>query len=195
MQKTICVFILLMSFIHSSFAGTKDVELIDSFINKAPYMDDFIEVKAGAFVMGSPFAEKSRNQDEFPHLVFLTQDFQIQTTEVTQFQYFSVTGSNPSYFKEEKYCEFEYEVIDGISLCPNHPVEKVSWNDVQKFISQLNEKDDQYIYRLPTEAEWEYAARGCLGQPNGDLANCATTAFYLGNRISVYWANYRNYSP
>ena len=151
----------------------------------------FVEVKAGTFQMGSPLHEVGRDLDEIPHLVTLTRDFEIQITEVTQFQYFSVTGSNPSHFSKRKYCRKDYLVIKGQPLCPYHPVERVSWNEVQSFVSQLNEKDDQYTYRLPTEAEWEYAARGCQGsgQPT-DQALCATTTFNLGDHISTSDVNY-----
>ena len=76
--------------------------------------------------------KKSRNDDEIQHKVTLTQDFEIQTTEVTQLQYFLVMGYNPSYFKKEEYCSNEYLVINGEELCPDHPVEQVSWNDAQR---------------------------------------------------------------
>ena len=122
--------------------------------------DDFVEVKAGTFQMGSPLDEEDRDSNETPHLVTLTQGFEIQITEVTQIQYFLVTGENPSFFSQEEYCLEDYKVIQGQSFCPDHPVERVSWNEVKDFIPQLNGKDDQYTYRLPTEAEWEYAAGG-----------------------------------
>ncbi len=114
----------------------------------------------GAFQMGSPDSEANRDIDETKHLVILTRWFEIQKTEVTQSQWFSLMGTNPSIFKTKKYCPTEYVEKDGIPLCPNHPVEKVSWNDIQTFIDKLNKRQDGYEYRLPTEAEWEYAARG-----------------------------------
>jgi formylglycine-generating enzyme required for sulfatase activity len=70
----------------------------------------------------------------------------MQTTELTQGQWERIMGSNPSYF--EKYGN-------------DCPVENVSWNDVQEFIRKLNQKEGTDKYRLPTEAEWEYAARSC----------------------------------
>jgi formylglycine-generating enzyme required for sulfatase activity len=71
-------------------------------------------------------------------------DYYIGETEVTQAQWKKVMGTNPSYF----------------SGCNDCPVEKVSWDDVQLFLSRLNERMGGFEYRLPTEAEWEYAARG-----------------------------------
>ncbi|RLD58109.1 MAG: sulfatase-modifying factor protein, partial [Bacteroidetes bacterium] len=96
-------------------------------------------VKGGTFQMGS----NNGGTDEKPvHRVSLD-DFYIGKYEVTQKQWRKIMGNNPSHFFG----------------CDNCPVETVSWNDVQKFITKLNQKTGQH-YRLPTEAEWEYAARG-----------------------------------
>ena len=166
-----------------------------------------MQVKAGAFQMGSSLDEVDRTSllDETPHLVTLTQDFEIQTTEVTQLQYFLLMDENPSYFSKEKYCPEDYSRIERYSLfrrieehslCSNHPVERVSWNQVQKFISLLNKKDDKYTYRLPTETEWEYAARGCQGSSEPrNQAYCTSTAFNLGDGISRDEVNYKGNYP
>ena len=83
----------------------------------------FIYIKPGSFIMGSPSDESGRNSDETQHRVTLTKGFYLQTTEVTQGQWKAVMGNNPSYFK---------------SCGDDCPVEDISWNDVQKFISKLN---------------------------------------------------------
>lgn len=104
----------------------------------------FVYIKPGTFMMGSPEDEPGRGSDEKQHKVTLTKGFYMQTTEVTQGQWKSVMGNNPSDFK---------------NCGDDCPVENVSWNDVQEFIKKLYEKEGKDIYRLPTEAEWEYAAR------------------------------------
>ena len=102
------------------------------------------------------------NKREFMRRVTISKSFYIQTTEVTQAQWRAVMGSNPSFFKSD-----------------NHPVDNVSWNDAQRFISKLNLKEGIKKYRLPTEAEWEYAARAgsaadyCFGDDGGKLAKYA----------------------
>lgn len=118
--------------------------------------DNFVFIKAGKFEMGT--LTDVKGHDETLHRVIISKDFEMQTTAVTQGQYLLVMGYNPSYFKKNKYCKNDYIQIDGIEICPNNPVESVSWEDAQSFINKLNTKDNQYQYRLPTEAEWEYSA-------------------------------------
>ncbi len=103
----------------------------------------FVYIEPGEYLRGSPDHELGRSSDEIQHRVILTNGFYLQATEVTQGQWKAVMGSNPSYFS------------DCGDSCP---VESVSWNDVQAFITKLN-KLGQGAHRLPTEAEWEYAAR------------------------------------
>ena len=103
----------------------------------------FNYIEPGSFMMGSPTNESGRDSDEIRHKVTLTKGYFLQTTPVTQGQWKAVMGSNPSYF----------------SNCgDNCPVDSVSWNDAQIYIDKLN-SIGEYTYRLPTEAEWEYAAR------------------------------------
>jgi len=104
---------------------------------------EFVLIPAGEFDMGSPSTEEGRYGDEGPvHRVKLANTFYMGRYEVTQKQWREVMGNNPSSFKGD-----------------NLPVEEVSWNDVQQFIKKLNEKEGTNKYRLPSEAEWEYAAR------------------------------------
>ena len=123
----------------------------------------FIRVPAGIFLMGSPVSEANRGPNEGPqHLVTLTRSFEIQRTEVTQWHWVVVMGYNPSSFTSPSHCPGEHRSFEGTALCPNHPVERVSWDDIQVFLTRLNERvgeEEGYLYRLPTEAEWEYAAR------------------------------------
>jgi len=104
----------------------------------------FVHIPSGTFTIGSPTSETDRYEDEKQVDVTLTEGFYLQTTEVTQWQWRAVMGKNPSFFQD---------------CGDNCPVEHVSWNDVQEFIHQLNLKEGVDIYRLPTEAEWEYACR------------------------------------
>ena len=145
----------------------------------------FVSLKGGTFEMGS-LPSESGDPDEKLHKVTLTRDFEIQTTEVTQLQYFSVMNRNPSRFKSSEHCDqSEYMEKDGISLCSNNPVENVSWYNVKSFIHEWNQNiNDGYIYRLPTEAEWEYAARAGT-----------TTAFNLGDNINTNVVNYNGKYP
>jgi formylglycine-generating enzyme required for sulfatase activity len=116
---------------------------------------EFVYVSPGSFMMGSPSGESNRDSDEKQHRVTLTREYYMQTTEVTQGQWRKVMGSNPSKFT---------------NCGDNCPVEKVSWEDCQQFIQKLNGMEGTRKYRLPTEAEWEYAARaGTTGAYAGDL--------------------------
>ena len=103
-----------------------------------------IKVEGGTFMMGATLEQgKKASKDEKPaHSVTLS-DYYIGETEVTQELWQAVMGNNPSYY----------------SGCPQRPVERVSWNDCQEFIRKLNQLTGKN-FRLPTEAEWEYAARG-----------------------------------
>jgi len=120
----------------------------------------FVWIVPWTFVMGSPESEDGRQSDEVIHTVTLTQGFWMSDHETTQAEYQLVMGSNPSFRK-------------GESL----PVETVSWNDAESYCQKLTWRERaagritaQQEYRLPTEAEWEYAARaGTTGARYGEL--------------------------
>ncbi len=149
----------LQKFVFSKDKQSFEFNILRSYIKTPGISAQFVGVRAGTFQMGSPASEKNRESDEIAHSVTLTKDFEIQQTEVTQAQWFLVMGYNPSSFKSKDSCPEDYLEINGTALCPNHPVETVSWNDTQEFIKKINQGNDGYSYRLPTEAEWEYAAR------------------------------------
>ncbi len=125
--------ILFFGGIDSIQAQTKSSQVVDL---------EMVLIPAGEFIMGSPADEKDRFDNEGPqHKVVISKPFYLGKYEITQEQWETVMGYNPSEFKGKR-----------------RPVENVSWNDCQRFIKQLN-KLGQGTFRLPTEAEWEYACR------------------------------------
>jgi len=112
--------------------------------------------------MGSDTKDRVRDANEVPHEVQITDSFEIQKTELTQLQWYFVMGYNPSEFSRRENCPAGHLVLNGVELCADHPVEMISWFDAQAFIRRLNDSRDGFIYRMPTEAEWEFAARGGL---------------------------------
>lgn len=132
---------------------------------KGPVADmNFIFISPRSFMMGSPRNESGRWANETLHRVKLTQGFYIQTTEVTQGQWRDIMGYNPSHF----------------SRCGSDcPVENVYWGDVMEFIGRLNKREGTDKYRLPTEAEWEFACRAgsmemwCFGNDSSKLYDYA----------------------
>ena len=124
---------------------------------------EFVMVSPGEFQMGCSEGAKPNecSKDEKPrHRVQITKAFEIGKTEVTGKQWQAVMGSDPSAFK-------------GESL----PVEQVTFPQVQEFLSKMNARNDGFLYRLPTEAEWEYAARA------------GTTDQYAGSLHDMAWYN------
>jgi formylglycine-generating enzyme required for sulfatase activity len=128
--------------------------------------EDFVWIPPGTFVMGSPFGEPGRGQDENLHSVILTRGFWISDHEVTQEEYEALMENNPSTFRGDL----------------NLPVESVTWHDAVTYCSRLTERERsagritaQQAYRLPTEAEWEYSARS------------GTTSLRYGNLMDIAW--------
>lgn len=135
----------------------------------------FVYIPSGSFVMGSPEHEPGRDEAEIEHEVTLSRAFFLQTTPVTQGQWVGLMGNNPSAFiKHDDDC----------------PVEQVSWFDCQEFIKAINALGEG-TYRLPTEAEWEYACRAGSTAPFalGDISSLfcdhdpilGISAWYCGN--------------
>ncbi len=101
-----------------------------------------VKVEGGTFMMGAPSSDAEAYSNEMPQHCVTLSEYYIAETEVTQALWQAVMGGNPSHFK-----------------FPDRPVEEISWNDCKTFIEKLNQLTDKQ-FRLPTEAEWEYAARG-----------------------------------
>jgi len=122
---------------------------------------EFVWIEAGTLLMGSPESDDMASDGEKPeHRVTISRGFWLGKYEITQRQWESVMGNNPSFFRGK-----------------NRPVEQVSWEDVQGLISKLNRSAGSSVYRLPTEAEWEYACRAetttrwSFGSDNSTLAS------------------------
>ena len=138
---------------------------------------EMIWVQPGTFTMGSPVNEANRSSNETEHNVTLTKGFYLGKYEVTQAQYEAVMTGNPN----------------GLSPTPsnwpnnpNRPVEKVSWEDAQNFLTRLNNSEQAagrlhngWSYVLPSESQWEYACRAGT-----------TTAYSWGNASTPANANY-----
>lgn len=148
---------------------------------------EFVYIEPGTFMMRRSSREPGRRGDVTRHQVTLTRGFYMQTTEVTQGQWQAIMGNNPSHFSNcGKDC----------------PVENVSWDDVQEFIKALNRKEGK-SYRLPTDADWEYAARAgskgrfCFGDSDSQLGeyawyseNSGDKTHPVGQKRSNEWGLY-----
>ncbi|OQW94619.1 MAG: hypothetical protein BWK79_05265, partial [Beggiatoa sp. IS2] len=111
---------------------------------------EFVLIPAGKFMMGANPNDQNANDDENPrHEVAITNPFYMGKHEVTQGQWTKIMGDNPSNFDDD---------LVGQDFL-KHPVESIDWKDVKEFIKRLNMLEKTDKYRLPTEAEWEYAAR------------------------------------
>jgi formylglycine-generating enzyme required for sulfatase activity len=140
----------------------------------------FVRIPPGCFMMGSPDTESGRGSDEGPVHEVCLDGFWMGKYEVTQAQWQAVMGSNPAWFNRERLGKDT----------GHHPVEQVSWHDVQEFITKLNAATVEthgrasLPFRLPTEAEWEYAARAGT-----------TTPFHFGPTITTAQVNYDGNYP
>jgi formylglycine-generating enzyme required for sulfatase activity len=159
-----------------------DAEAVKSLINKLEYKaentltkrdqgkaGDVVKNKSGIEMVYIPAGSFMMGGDKYPaekpiHRVTISSGFWMGKYEVTQGQWQAVMGTNPSRFKD---------------CGSNCPVEQVSWDDAQEFIKKLNARNDGYEYRLPSEAEWEYACRAGT-----------TTAFAYGDTLNSSQANF-----
>ncbi|WNZ23509.1 SUMF1/EgtB/PvdO family nonheme iron enzyme [Leptolyngbya sp. NK1-12] len=122
---------------------------------------EMVQIPGGSFKMGSPETEKGRSNYESPQRTVNVSSFFMGKFTVTQAQYQQIMGRNPAIFKGEK-----------------RPVENVSWNDAVEFCAKLSQRTGR-TYRLPSEAEWEYACRART-----------TTPFHFGQTVTSALANY-----
>jgi uncharacterized protein (TIGR02996 family) len=143
-------------------------------------------IPAGRFRMGSPSGEKERGGDEEAHEVGITRPFYLGVFPVTQGQWLGVRGDNPSCFCATGEGREEVKGLDT----GDFPVEMVSWKDAQAFLAKLTalpeEKEAGWTYRLPSEAEWEYACRGGAS---------SSTPFCFGESLSSAQANFDGAYP
>jgi formylglycine-generating enzyme required for sulfatase activity len=142
---------------------------------------EFVLAPAGVFAMGSPSEEKGRRPCEGPaHNVTLSRPFYVGINPVTQAQYQQLMGQNPSYFTR------------ALGGGPNHPVEQVSWDDAVIFCQRLMELAGSpghgHIYRLPTEAEWEYACRAGTNTPYAFGESISLLQVHYFGLSSASWA-------
>ena len=133
-------------------------------------------IPAGTFIMGSPTNELLRVATETQHVVTLTKSFYLGKFPVTQGGYLSVMNTNPSY----------YTPANGFAADLNRPVEQVAWSEATNYCAKLTQSEQaagrifsNWVYRLPTEAEWEYAGRAGT-----------TTPFYTGTNLLSGMANF-----
>jgi formylglycine-generating enzyme required for sulfatase activity len=151
-----------------------------------PADTNLVFIQPGTFTMGSPTNEAMRSSDEVQHVVAISRGFWMGKFLVTQGDYLALVGSNPS------------DMLDGVTGATNggtgsaitnellQPVDSVSWYDASNYCALRTQQEREegliptnYVYRLPTESEWEYAARAGT-----------TTAFYLGSGLYSGQANF-----
>ena len=149
----------------------------------APADTNLVFIQPGTFRMGSPISEALRGLAEVLHLVTISRGFWMEKFLVTQGDYLAVVGSNPSYFNGVQFNGVS-NVDYGTDL--TRPVEQVSWIDATNYCALRTQQEragglipTNYVYRLPTESEWEYADRAGTN-----------TAFYLGSGLYSGQANF-----
>jgi formylglycine-generating enzyme required for sulfatase activity len=137
-----CVLAALAGWSHASLAPEAAPDPIERWTEPRLGIE-LVAIPPGEFDMGSPLGEPMREAQERQHRVRLTKGFSLARHEVTQELWARIMGSNPSHFKE----------------CPRCPAERVSFLEVSVFLARVNAQAADARFRLPTEAEWEYACR------------------------------------
>ena len=175
----ICIFIVAVSVSSTLLSQhqTTAMKYPDTTIWLHPQVPvHFSYIPAGSYLMGSPESEPNRGADEGPvHEVTISKGFYMGQFEVTQMQWTLIMEDNPA-------------VFNGFAESSIHPVESVTWNECQLFISKLNKRGIGK-FRLPTEAEWEYACRAGTNTP-----------YYWGKKMKINgsseyaWANSRSFA-
>ncbi|HZZ80056.1 MAG TPA: formylglycine-generating enzyme family protein [Gemmataceae bacterium] len=160
MTKVIALAMVALVLVGASWTVGQDATQPKAVVNSIGMK--FVRIEPGEFVMGSSGKEKGRGDDEIQRRIKLTRGFYLGVHTVTQEQWQKVMGNNPSGGQADK----------------NLPVDNVSWNDCQAFCKKLGAMEKR-TYRLPTEAEWEYACRAGT-----------TTAFSFGATLATDQANY-----
>lgn len=151
---TIILFVLGLTFLP----GNLPTALAQKKTHTNSFGMEFVLIPAGSFALGCDTQMERCHDNETPqHMVTISTPFYLGKYEITQAQWEEIMGENPSNFKKR-----------------TNPVENVSWDDVQIFIRKLNLREGSGQYRLPTEAEWEYAMRAGSG-----------TAYSFGNDPSL----------
>jgi formylglycine-generating enzyme required for sulfatase activity len=146
---------------------------------------ELVLIPKGKFVMGSPREEQNRGDNEESHEVDIPQPFYMGMYEVTQGQFEKVAGYNPSAFSSSGSGAAKVRGMDTSRF----PVEQVTWKEAKQFCEELSglaaERQQRRAYRLPTEAEWEYACR----------AGVKDSPFYTGKQLSSTQANFNGHFP
>ena len=163
-SRRACIFFLTILVMYASLA--RQIHAFEKVFRNSIDME-FVLIPAGTFTMGSPLDEPYRDKRELQHTVRISNPFYLQTSEVTLAQWRALMGK---------------KLIGRRKGSGNMPVVKISWHDCKKFINNLNALSE-WSYRLPTEAEWEYACRAG-----------SSTAYSWGNDIDCRKAMYGNNS-